>query len=117
MVMMVARRFLVTRAAVAEIMLLQDIGLFEKPNRPIDGGYRYARIALDRALIDLIDIGMVVDLGQDLRDGAALIGHLEAFVGADPFDSRLHAPPHMAMLYGRDSPCHRQTTNARLPLI
>src|SRR5712671_570283 len=37
-VVMVARHFLVARAAVAEIMAGEDVGLFKQPHGAIDGG-------------------------------------------------------------------------------
>src|SRR5579863_6851030 len=78
-VMMGTGHFLVARAAVAEIVPREDVGLFEQSHGAIDGGDADVRVDRGGAPVDLLDIGMVGRIGQHPRDHAALLGHLQPF--------------------------------------
>jgi hypothetical protein len=77
-VVMLAVGVLVARAAVAELDPLQDAGLFEELDRPIDGGERNRTVARGGAGVELFDIGMICRLLQHRGDGPALTGHAQA---------------------------------------
>ena len=61
-VVVVVARLLVARAAVAEVVLLDDAGLFEQADRPVDGGDGYVRVDGGGAAVELLHVGMVVAL-------------------------------------------------------
>src|SRR3546814_17753553 len=101
-------RGLVARTAVAEIMAIEDAGLLEQPHRAVDGRDRDARIDRRGALIDLLDIGMIVGVGEHARDDAALLGDAEALFVAPGIEIDLsrHSPdvmPYRAGSKGTDS--------------
>src|SRR5262245_58612625 len=73
---------LVARPPVAEIVALDDAGIVEQLHRPVDGGDRDAVIDRGAALVELLDVGMVVRGRQHARDDAALLGHAHAFGSA-----------------------------------
>src|SRR3569623_3363856 len=86
MIVMRFRRGLVARAAIAEIVAVEDAGLLEQPDGAIDRGDRNARVDRRGALIDLLDIGMVVGLGQHAGDHTALLGDAQALFVAQGFE-------------------------------
>ena len=59
MIVMLARHFLVARAAVAEIVPLEDVRLLEQAHGAIDGGDADLGIDLAGAAIHALDIGMI----------------------------------------------------------
>ena len=71
---------LIARAAVAEIVALEDVGLLEQAHGAIDRGDGDMRIDGDRALVKLLDIGMVVGIREHARNDAALLRHLQTLV-------------------------------------
>jgi len=81
-------RLFVARAPIAEIMPLQDTGILEQLHRAIDRGDGDMRIDGGSALVELLGIGMVGRIRQHARDHAALLGHAQAFLGAEFFDAR-----------------------------
>ncbi len=62
MVMMVVGSLLVPRPAISEIMFLQNSRFFEQTDRPIDRSHRYTGINFDRALMNFLDIRMVIGI-------------------------------------------------------
>jgi len=87
MIVMCLRHFLIARAAVAEIMLLQDLRLFEQADRAVDRGDADMGIDLDGAAVDLLDIRMVMGVRQHPGDHPALLGHLQTPVDTDLLDA------------------------------
>src|SRR5262245_9625029 len=77
---------LVTRAAITEIVALNDAGIFEEAHGAIHCRNRDAIINLGTAAVKLFDIRMVVGLCQDARDHAALFGHAHPFGCAERLD-------------------------------
>ena len=75
-------RFLIARAAIAEVVLGENTGFLEKPHRPIDGGDGNVGIDRGRAAMHGLDVGMIRRLRKDARDHAPLVGHLETAFGA-----------------------------------
>ena len=71
---------LIARAAVAEIVALEDVGLLEQAHRAIDRGDGDMRIDGGRALMKLLDIRMVVGFREHARDHPALLRHLQTLV-------------------------------------
>ena len=78
--------FFIARATIAEIVLGENAGLLEQPHRPVDGGYRNIGIDGDGALVHLLDVGMILGVGQDTGDDPALFGHLQAAFGTQGFE-------------------------------
>ena len=64
-------------SAIAEIQLVDDVGLFEKAHGAVDGGDADVRVDGHRPEIDLLDVGMVGGFGEHARDHPPLLGHLE----------------------------------------
>ncbi len=58
---------LIARAAVAEIVALQDAGILEQLDRAIDGGDGDMRIDGGGAAVQFLGIGVVGGIGQDAR--------------------------------------------------
>src|SRR5207302_2987704 len=77
MIVMIARHLFVTRAAVAEIMSRENVGLLEQPHRSIDRRDADPRIDLGGAPVDLLDIRVIGRIGQHARNHATLLGHLQ----------------------------------------
>ena len=93
MIVMRVRRRLIARAAVAELVALEDPSLLEQADRPVHGGNRDFRIDRRGALVKRLDVGMVLGLGQDPGDGPPLLGNpqpLGVTQGLD-VDGTLHA--------------------------
>src|SRR6185295_12388076 len=86
MVVMGVGTCLITCAAIAEVVPLDDAGVLEKPHGAIDGRNRDMFIDLGATPIKLFDIRMIVGLGEDTRDHSALLRHTHAFGGAQRFD-------------------------------
>src|SRR3546814_19916691 len=80
-------------------MAIEDAGLLEQPHRAVDGRDRDARIDRRGALIDLLDIGMIVGVGEHARDDAALLGDAEALFVAQGFEIDLARHRHDVMPY------------------
>ena len=78
--------------AIAEIVLVEDPGLFEQAHGAIDRGDRNARIHRHGAGMQLFHIGMIGGFGQHAGDHPALIGDPEAALRAKRFyiDCLLH---------------------------
>ena len=60
MVVVLVRHLLVARAAVAEIVPLDDAGVLEQPDRAIDRRNRDLVVDRDRARVEFLDVGMVL---------------------------------------------------------
>src|SRR5579862_197411 len=75
-IVMIARHFFIARAAVAEIVAGENIGLLEQPHRAVDRGDADPRVDHGGAAVDLLDIRVVGRIRQHPRDDAALLGHL-----------------------------------------
>ena len=71
---------LIARAAVAEVVALEDIGLLEQAHGAIDRGDGDMRIDGDSALVKLLHIRMVLGFREHARDHAALLRHLQTLV-------------------------------------
>ena len=76
---------LVARAAIAEIVAVENAGFLEQANGAVHGRDRDTGIDLRRALIDLLDIGVVVRLGQHAGDDSALLSNAQALLVAEGF--------------------------------
>ena len=72
-------------AAVAEVVPVEDAGFLEQAHRAVDRGDRDLRIDRGGARVQRLDVGMILGLGQDPRDHAALLGDPEAPLGAERF--------------------------------
>ena len=79
--------FLITRAAVTEIVALQDASVFEQFNGAIDGSDGDIGIDRNGAAVKLLGIGMIVGFGDNARDHAPLLRHAKPFFGASLFDA------------------------------
>ena len=84
-VMRVRRRF-IARAAVAELMPLEDSRLLEQPHRPIDCGDRDVGVDRRRARVQGLDVGMVLAVAEHSGDDPPLLGDPKALVGAQRLD-------------------------------
>jgi len=78
---------LVAGAALAKIMPLDDAGILEQFDRPINRRDRDLVVDRDAAAIQFLDVGMVGGLRQHAGDDAALFGHAHAGGGAAGFDA------------------------------
>src|SRR5215813_6668536 len=76
-VMAVAHLF-VARAALAEIVPLNDSRVFEQLDGAVDGGDGNLVVDCDTTAIEFFHIGMIRGLRQHARDDAALLGHAHA---------------------------------------
>ncbi len=86
MIVMRLGRGLVARAAVAEIVTIEDSRLLEQPHRPVHRRDRDARIDRRRPRVDLLDVGVILRVGQDARDHPALFGDAQALLVAQGFE-------------------------------
>src|SRR6185312_9612880 len=114
-VVMIGRHLLVARAAVAEIMARQDVGLLEKPYRAVDGGDADLGVDLIGPAVDRFDIWVIGRVRQHARDDAALLGHLETFVEAKLFEPRGHPTRHNWRRRGHYNPKARGSLPATSP--
>jgi hypothetical protein len=76
----------ITRAAVSEIMPVENAGFFEQADRAVDRRNRNAWIDLVRAVMNHFNIGMVIGFGQNPRNHAPLFSNPQALVGAELFE-------------------------------
>ncbi len=74
-VVMRFRHFLVARPAIAEIVPLQNIVRFEKPNRAIDRRDTDLRVNFGCPFVHQFDIGMIFRFTKDTGDNPALAGN------------------------------------------
>lgn len=84
--MMAVPRWLVASTPFAEIMALDDTSALKQAHGAIDRRQRDAGVAGAGAAMDLLHVGVVFRLRQDLGDDAALAGHAHAPLGAEPLD-------------------------------
>jgi len=89
-IVMLIRHLLVARAAIAEVMALKDIGLFEEAKRTVDGRKADAAIYLGGAVVDRFHVGVIKRFGEHARNHAALVRHAEALFNTALFKSRGH---------------------------
>src|SRR5262249_5004027 len=73
MVVMRLGRGLVARAAVAEIVAVEDACFLEQPHGAVHRRDRNAGVDRRGASIDLLDVGVILGLGQHPRDDSALL--------------------------------------------
>jgi hypothetical protein len=85
MIMMFFRHSLVARAAIAEIMALDDADVLEQLDGAVDGGHGNPRIDQDSAAVQFLDIGMIIGAIEHAGDDATLLGHPHAALGAPVF--------------------------------
>src|SRR5690606_32433920 len=83
---------LIARAPVAEIVAFEDVGFLEQAYRAVDGRDADVRIDRRRPLIHAFDIGMIAGVREHAGNHPPLLGHLEALVDAQSFDSVWHCP-------------------------
>ena len=69
---------LVARAAIAKIMALDDAGILEQLDRPIDGGDGDAVVNGGATPVELLDVRVVIRGRQHACDDPALLGHAHA---------------------------------------
>src|SRR3546814_18697793 len=74
MVVMRLRRRFIARAAVAEIVAVEDARLFEPADGAIDGGDGDAAVERRGAFIERLDIGMNRRIRDYARDDSTLLG-------------------------------------------
>src|SRR5262245_36567975 len=79
-------RGLVTGAAVAELVTLEDARALEQAHGAIDRGERDARVPRARPPVNLLDVGMVLGFRQHTGDCAPRGGHAHAALGAEPLE-------------------------------
>src|SRR5215467_11151154 len=63
-IVMTVGDLLVTRAPVAEVVALDDAGIFEQLDRAVDRGNRDAVVDRRAAAVKLLDVGMVIGRGK-----------------------------------------------------
>ena len=86
MVVMAFRRGFVARAPVAKFMPLQNPRLLEQADGAIDGGDRDIGIHRGGALVERLDIGMILAVAKHPRNRLALLGDAKPLVGAKLLD-------------------------------
>src|SRR3989344_1776462 len=108
MVVMRFGRSLIARAAIAEIVPVENAGLFEQPHGAIHGRDGDARIDGRGTFMQPLDIGMIIGFGQHARDHAPLIGDPQTTIGAQRLqvDFLAHAAPFAMPLLVEASPPH-----------
>jgi hypothetical protein len=87
MVVVAVAHLLVARAALAEIVSLDDAGVLEQLYRAVDRRDRDLVVDRDAAAIQFLDIGMIHGFRQHARDHAALLGHAHAGGSATRLDA------------------------------
>jgi len=90
----------IARAAIAEVMTLQDAGILEQLDCTIYGRNRNMRIDGRGTTIQFFRIGMVGSVRQHAGDDTPLVGHSQTLIDAGFLDPRHemlldvgHAPP------------------------
>jgi hypothetical protein len=73
----------ITRATVAEIVLVKNSGFFEQANGSVNRGNRNARVDSNSAFVEAFDVRMVLRFGQDPRDYPPLIGNPQTALDAE----------------------------------
>lgn len=76
---------LVTRAPVAEIVPFQNARFLEQPHCAVNGGDGDARVYGRCALVQMLDVGVILGIGNDLRYHAPLVGNPQAFFSTQGF--------------------------------
>ena len=84
-VMRLGRRF-IAGAAIAEIVAIQNAGLFEQPHGAIDRGDRDPGIERDRPFVELVDVRVIHAFREHPGNDPALLGNTEAAFVAKCFD-------------------------------
>lgn len=102
-VVVIALGVLIAGPAIAEFVALQYAGFFEQLDGAVDRGKRDARVQFDRALVEFLDIGMILSLAHDAGDGAALIGHAQTLGDAAGDDVGHDGPPPQRFSWSRDA--------------
>ncbi|MEY9605191.1 hypothetical protein ABIF74_009883 [Bradyrhizobium japonicum] len=87
MVVMAVAHRLVARAALAEIMALDDAGILEQLDGAIHGRDRDLVVDGDAAPVQFLDVGVVDRFRQHAGDDTALLGHAHAGGGAASLDA------------------------------
>src|SRR6478672_11319843 len=77
---------LVARAAIAELVPLEDARFLKQSDRPVHGRNRDVRVDGGGALVKRLDVGMVLAVAEHARDHLALLGNAQALVGTQRFD-------------------------------
>ena len=103
-IVMLIRHLFVARAAIAEVMALKDVGLFEQAQGPVDGRKADAAIHLGGTVVDRFHVGMIERFRQDTRNHATLIRHAEALF----YTALLKSRSHQSRSYHAISPCHAE---------
>ncbi len=85
MVVVIVLGLFIARAAIAEIVALQDARLFEEAHGAVDGGEGNAGIDLGGALMQQLDVRMILRFGEYAGDDPTLVGHLQPLFDAQPF--------------------------------
>src|SRR3546814_16146357 len=88
MVVMRLGRGFVARAAVAEIVAVEDARFFEQPHGAVNGRDRDAAVDLRCAFIEGLDIGLILRIRDDARDDAALFGDAQPLLVAQRSEER-----------------------------
>ncbi len=86
MVMMCLGCRLIARTTVAEIVAIEDSGLFEETDGPIDSGNRNSGVDCGGAHMECFDIRMVFGFGKNARNNSPLLGNAQALFGTKRFD-------------------------------
>ena len=84
--MVVVGHLLIAGATMAKIMALDDAGVLEQLDGPVDGRNRDVLVDGGAAPVQLFDVGMILRCRQHPRDHAALLGHAHALGRAKRFD-------------------------------
>src|SRR5215468_6365229 len=77
-IVMAVAHLLIARAALAEIVALDDTGILEQLYGAIDGRDRDLVVDGDAAAVEFLDIRMVHGFREHAGDDAALLGHAHA---------------------------------------
>src|SRR3546814_16015207 len=76
---------LIARAAVAEIVAVENPRLFEQAYGAVNGGDRNAAVDRRGAFIERLDVGMILGIGDHARDDPALFGDPQTLFVAPSF--------------------------------
>src|SRR5690606_28988669 len=80
---------------VAEVVAVENAGFLEQADGAVNRGDRDLRIDLARALVQQLDVGVILALRQHAGDHPALLGNPEAAFGAQGLevDRLVHLSP------------------------